>query len=801
MRLVLGLMSLAVALSGAAGIGQGGQAIAKTDPVAQKAGDEAFIQEKKDVRVVDPGLGGGANLRGVTGDAYYTTHEISGDNDSPATAQNIGPIISNGWDFTHYSSSGSPTLKSIEIYGNIAQEKEQDWYKFTIYGKADFDIELTDIPNQCDYDLALYKQSNVRNVYSDYETTFVKSSTYGSNHAELISMRLLPGVYYVKVYGYKGYGSPTYNLSIFGDYVREDVCIEDMMERGANAAIWYSDYDPFGVKPMVADLNSHSVGDIYSRSSIHRDDYNHYHPEFPHVLNQQYKQAEIFVWGRTYRNKLRNIVGNALQQAEANYSSAVDLYAATQKVGNTISIVIGALGAVTSIISLGSSTAATVAGVISLSCSLGGLAYEVVSTLFPVGMNFESYQRFIDYLGDLYAALECDAYTSETEVVRIPIRYTLKEVETDGIIYTSTSPSYIYDLWHRTTYQLSYAPAQRQWSYLYDDGGKQPGERRYIHAIDHDGDTPFVGTVYPIVNNESMNMAWNRESYDMTCEDLAPNSQTSNFSLSAGKYKWFKFTAPSFAYYHFLSQGDAEATIDVFDGMVYGKSEYLMNKRLYQNNGVFSGSIYSRILHEGQTIFLRISGGNGDFTSLSSTKIRTYTGSQDRTMSFVADELNLPLNWNDRLLETSQYLIDKGVWVTAKENARTNPDNFFLELEADCHEDWFRSSVTIRFARPIKRIAFDAAYGTGWRYSRNPLIIKGLNLYGQTLITYYEDTMNTGFLDSSQRYCYLLKDPAQGVTNDVFSVEFMLNPSETQDSYHNHYESVHLDGFTVEYAD
>jgi hypothetical protein len=29
----------------------------------------------------------------------------------------------------------------------------------------------------------------------------------------------------------------------------------------------------------------------------------------------------------------------------------------------------------------------------------------------------------------------------------------------------------------------------------------------------------------------------------------------------------------------------------------------------------------------------------------------------------------------------------------------------------------------------------------------------------------------------------------------------MLNPSETQDSYHNHYESVHLDGFTVEYAD
>ncbi len=799
MRLVLGLVALATAISGAAGTGHtlnNGPSKNEANPTnVQQMGENVFIQEKRDRYIIGDDLSPKENASNT----YYTLNEKTGDNDSPATAQDFGSIISNSWDFTHYSSSGSPTLKSIGITGNIAQDHGQDWYKFTIYGKADFTIDLTNIPNQCDYDLSLYKNSNGRFAATDYEVTNIASSAYGSNHDEQISRRLLPGVYYIKVYSYNGFGSPTYNLSVYGNYVREDVCIEEMMAKGANAALWYSDYDPFGIKPSFTDLSTLGVGQIYSRTIIHRDDYDHYHPEFPHVLDQQYKQAELFVWGREYRNKLYNFVGRALEQAEDEYINAVNLYVATKKVGNIVTIVIGTLGAVASVISLGSSTAATIAGVVSLSLSIGSLAYEAVSILFPSGVSFQDYQRFIDYLGDLHAALECNAFTSDTEVVRIPIRYALKETKSNGPISTPTSPSYIYDWYNQTTYSISYAPAERQWSYLYDDGGKVPGQNRYIHAIDHEGDTPFTGTIYPIFDDESATKAWNRQTYDMSYSTMSVNGQYT-LSLNSGGYKWFKFTAPSYAVYRFLSEGDAQTTLDVFDGMVYGKSEYLMKKRAYQNNGLMSGVLYAVVLQEGQTIYLRVSGGNGDYNALSSTKIRVYKGTQDRIMEVYAEELNLPMNWQDPLPAPSQYLINKGVRVVALENARLNED-WLLELEADCHDEFFRSSVTIRFDRPIKRISLDAAYGTWWRYSRNPLIINGLNSSGQTVITYWEDTMDYDFFQNYHTYSYLLKDPSQGVYQDIYSVQFMLDPYQTQDSYHNSYEMVHIGMFTVEFAD
>ena len=497
---------------------------------------------------------------------------------------------------------------------------------------------------------------------------------------------------------------------------------------------------------------------------------------------------------------MRSLVGRILQEAEDEYNSAVDLYLATKKTGSTISLVIGALGAVASVISLGTWTGATVAGVVSVSLSLGGLAYEVVSALLPDGMNFQNYQRFIDYLGDLYAALECDAYTSDDEVVMIPIRYTLKEVKTNGPINTDTSPSYIYDWYNKTTYTMSYAPAQRQWNYLYNDGGKVPGQRRYIHAIDHQGDTPFTGTIYPVFDDESMNKAWNRQTYDMSYTTLTNNVQSSAFSLSAGNYKWFKFTAPRSATFHFTSEGDSSAFAEVFGGMVYGKSTYQRNAVSYQDNGFYSGFKYSKYLTQGQTVYLRVSGGYESYNGLASTTVKVSDKTNEKTATFYADELNLPTNWGDPIPTPTSYLLGKGARVIAKENARINEDSL-LELEADCHEEFFRAYVTIKFDRPIKRIAIDAAYGTWWRYSRNPLIINGLNANGQTVITYWEDGMDYDFFEHYQTYSFLLKDPSQGVTDNIYSVQFMLDPYQTQDSYHSSYEMVHIGGFTVEYAD
>ena len=805
MRLVLGLAALAVTLSGAAGVGQNGPAIAKTDLAkAQKMGDDAFVQEKKDARIADLEHGHTtAKLRRVAGDAYYTLNETSADNDSAATAQDFGPIISNEWDFTHYSSSGSPTLKSIDIIGNIAQDKGQDWYKFTIYGKADFRIDLTNIPNQCDYDISLFKRSNGPNETADYEITNIAGSALGSNQDEHISTRLLPGVYFVKVFSYRGYGSPTYTLTVDGKYVRQDVCIEDMMAKGANAALWYSDYDPFGIKPSITDITAHDVGDDYSRFFDHSENYFHYYPEFPHVLNQSYKQAEIFVWGKEYRNKLRAVIRKAIEQAEEKYTEAVNICVATKKDGNTITIIIGAVGAIASFFSFGSSAAAAAAGVISLSCSLAGLAYEAVSMLLPMGMNFEDYRRFIDYLGDLHAALECDAYTSDTEVVRIPIRYTLKKIETNGPVVSQANPPSIYDWYFRKTYAISYVPEQREWNYLYNDGGKQPGQRRYIHAIDHEGDTPFTGTIFPIFDSDSVNKAWNRQTYDMSYQTLTVNAQSSSFSLNDGGYKWFKFTAPRTATFYFTSEGDAEATFELFDSMVYGKSTYQRKTKQYQNNGLYSGFKYSKYLNAGDTVYFRVSGGDERFIPLSYTTVKVSDkNSNEKTVSFYACDLNIAAEyWDAPLLEPSTFLNNKGFRVVAKESARISYGNDYLELEADTEEDYPRAYITIQFDRPVKRIAFDAAYGTEWRYARNPLIINGFNSNGQNVVTHWADTMYCGFFDHYERYSFLLQDPSQGLNDAVYSIQLLVDPIQTQDSYHNHYELVQLDGFMIEFAD
>ena len=787
MELVLGLAALATVISGVAGAGHydnTGPEIVEAEPkTVQTANGEYFQHDAPEIAESHLSEFQGA-LSGIPQKSrpidrwehYYNEIES---NNSFITANEVGIY---NYDFSTYQSGDTPTSYWKSIKGSIEQTEDVDYYKFTLYGKASVSISLSEIPSQCDYDLKLFEEGTGNNG-DGLLIKQIGSSTFGSNSDEQIEKTLYPNTYYIKVYSYRGYGSPLYSLWLNISYQRNNERITAMKATGATGALWHSDYDPYGIQPSITDSRTlvGSKGNWWKQTGP-RDwqsgSWNTTHFTFP-IETGEYKHAEIFIWDETFRRQMLSLVTRLYDAISDQIQREVEFRLIKQVVYYQWGGVVTILG---------------YAPYIGTAISLISDAYDLISgaadILCPSEDVLVTKGNYLEYLSRLEAALDMYRALPDSDITafKIPIRYKIVKKTNEAApasVNMAIGASY-----NCTNYYLTYQPSDpRQFFGYYEDT---------IYA--QDPENPITGTIFPIVDGDSMHKALSRESYDMSCATINVNTQSSSFSLSAGNYKWFKFTAPRRAYYRFVSQGDTEATLDVFDSMVYGKSEYLMKKRLYQNNGLLSGFLYSVSLEEGQTLYFRVSGGDGDYIQLSSTKFAVYDHALTSILSIYADELNLSMNWGDPVLPVTQSLNEKGLRVVAKENARINED-WLLELEADCLDDFFRASVTIQFDRPIKRIAMDMAYGTWWRYSRNPLIINGLNSSGQTVITYWEDTMDYDFFPNYHTYSYLLKDPSQGVYDDIYSIQLMLDPYQTQDSYHSSYEMVQIGMFVIEYAD
>ena len=802
MELVLGLAALATAISGATGAGHYSDApvIKEAEQTTAYATETPHQQEIQEVdgRIDESYLDhlneseyGKVDFAKTDGvDPKMKAHPLSNpekeDNNTFKKANDMGSLMGwyNNWSFTNHPSDDAPSIGYTTMNGTIDSASDQDWFTFTLYGKASLNIQLTHIPPNCNYDITLYKKSNVPNA-KENDLEEIASSNRNSTYDENISEYVYPGVYYVKVYSVKGNGTSIYYLYCGATYDREeDLKVKDVMDWGAKAALWMADYDPFGIKATQS-IDSNIVGTKVT-SLFPWKKKNEYNPEFPFEENVSYKHAELFVWDLTIRNELYDAVTNLIEQANTKYTNAVNLHMTLQRVEAAADILL---------------TIAGEAGGDEVSLILSGLtiAKDLATLIFPEGDTFAHYQDVKSYFRALKAALECDddddvEITPSREVVKIPMRYTITKTDID-YDYLDFMP-----LTTKSTYRLSYEPMKPDEDhYLYKDG-KKPFKDRKFHSIDWEGESPFAGTIYPITDAESVQMAKNRKKFDMSCQTLEVNDENT-FSLNRNQYKWFKFEAPRNGVFHITSEGDSEATMEIFDRMVYGKSVYQRKDIKYQNNPFRSGFTYSKYFTQGETIFFRVSGGYQEFDLLNSTTVKISDKSNEKVISFYADQLNLGSNWNDNIPVPDQWLNEKGLRVVDKENARINIGNDCLELEADTHEDWSQSYIVIQFDRPIKMISFDAAYGTWWRYSRNPLIISGLTNRGQNVVTYWEDSMNYDFYEHRQRYSYVLHDPNQGFNDYVYSILLMLDPYQTQDSYHNYCETVHIDGFAVEYAD
>ncbi|EOD01149.1 PPC domain-containing protein [Caldisalinibacter kiritimatiensis] len=104
----------------------------------------------------------------------------------------------------YFSSAERISGSGETLYANIHNEDDEDYYKFTLSGEAEVDIQLTSIPSGNDYDLKLYDDN--------YDK--IDSSTAGGNDSDEIIQTLDEGTYYIKVYSYDGFGEDTYRLEV-----------------------------------------------------------------------------------------------------------------------------------------------------------------------------------------------------------------------------------------------------------------------------------------------------------------------------------------------------------------------------------------------------------------------------------------------------------------------------------------------------------------------------------------------------------------------------------------------------------
>ena len=778
MKLVLGLAALVTALSGATGSGR----FISSGPTnndaaatkAQKMDDNLFIQEKQERLIDDLVIGGGG-----IGGGHLTNPDILlnsafelevENNNTVATAMDLAPFVANGWDFSHYSSSGSPTLAPATIRGFISNEDDVDWYKFTLWGKADISIDLTNIPEECDYDLELYRRG----------TTRVGRSARGSNYDENISMRLYPGVYFIKVFSYDGYGSPKYNLSFSGNYVREDANIAEMTAKGAKGALWLADYDPFDIKPTTNFLNANCVGTTYhhkawTRTSVTEDTYTTtYNPEFPYVMGRAYKQAELFVWDDSLKSSLASLFATLYTQSVAKDTNAKNLRMQAEVNENVGKACFNVLknGAVAVI-----SIEVPIVGWIALGVDF---LVELFSAIFPKGNSFENYNTLTNYIENIWIALTCSEGNGRP--IKIPAYF--------KVTSSTVSNWGSYQMSETTTYTLSYVPPEipvGQLPYFVYQNSNIP-------AVDWTGDGPFTGTVYPLFDGESSEKAWNRETYDMSYETFNNNSQKTS-SLSRGQYKWYKFTAPQNGTYYFMSKGDEETTIDIFDNMVYGKSDYGRVSRYYKNNGVSTGVNFSLSLGEGQSIYLRVSGGNGAYSALSSTTLKISNTRFPSVFARInAWDLEVPMNLDNPFFFNFISVGNQYNLYVSSVGAFYNTERGAIELLCDRDNNKPFAFLIMLFDRPIKQINFGNAVGNSYSYAHLGLYLQGLNQYGFPVTEDIADNYgNSYLLPCNVRYDN--RDEA------IYGVMFRIDPETDTSPYHVGYQESLIGDFVVEFND
>lgn len=338
-------------------------------------------------------------------DSYENNNSFSSANDM--TVGNPSSIYS-------YSLSFSANIHKEPWFAGGATD--QDYYRVDVFADAQLKVELTNVPSHVDYDLELYMFKDVRYPkWSDVER--IRQSAGGGNgQNELIIQNVKPGTYFVRVYPYQSDDwdeDNYYRLSISKTLnTRSDVSIAALKSVGVKAAIWQSDFDPFGMSSFDFD-DRLEVGFRAMLDYYYMDFYQNpfHHKIKSYATNDEVINTIIYVWDVQWRIQIYDLLWEMALILESEVAN-------NQQIILTFEYVTGAIRIIGTI--LGAIPQTKILGTI-LTGGTSAASY-LAPVLFPEIWNSNK-DSILNYVYVLLAAFEADHNTSPNEVIHVKLRY------------------------------------------------------------------------------------------------------------------------------------------------------------------------------------------------------------------------------------------------------------------------------------------------------------------------------------------------------------------------------------------
>lgn len=559
---------------------------------------------------------------------------------------------------------------------------DEDYYRFDVFANANVSVGLRNIAVGLDYNLELYMHRNIKYPGSD-SVVRVSSSTKNGNENEYITATLSPGTYYARVYSSNGYSASS-EYTFYGsvDYINDlsnggngSISIPSLRyNMGAGAAIWISDLDPYGIKPLKT-YAKEEVGYRYYDTSNSMfpttmlANENPFYYEMP--ANQRIAHSILYVWDLQIRSELYSSLARweaeLLSQISSNEELRIKLEL-TELIVDGVNTIVGV-----------SLSLITLNPIVSLSVAVGQAGISPVTAILLRSIWPEAWDTSRDYMVNhiriLKAALECNIDTSPNEVVRIPITYC-----------KVTESPFMFNAYMNINY-IDFTPQYSQSGYLYNEST--------ISNYQNDGFTG--GKVYGIKTYSDFNAAYNRISTTLEEINTGGNVELALDvaqldGINKGEYKWYNFTAPSIGEYTFFTEGETDTYGELFNEIVPAVS---VNGRMQfdDNSGINMNFSIKRVMNYNQQIYIRVRGYSDSVTGIYSLKVlctgaysitsRTITPSDykfDGIYNFVSEAKHINLS-NEFNFQTNRlrcgYIGEQYLTLSAK---RKNAGLAYLEF-------------------------------------------------------------------------------------------------------------------------
>ena len=672
------------------------------------------------------------------------------DNNSITMAKCISPSYDGESAAKDYNVTIYATIHRNELlWGLIKKEVDEDYYRFNVYGKSKTTINLSNIPVGCDYDLELYEHVNRRYAELD-QVSLVARSAFVSNNDEKISVDLLPGVYYLRVNSYNDTfnAKEEYKLSLNVDYYFEDVSISELRySKGIGAALWVSDYDPFGIYPFA--LQSKSEVGFYCFSqyySVHKFG----NPMFQYIRDEDgIKHASLYIWDLNLRKILYEIVKTSIIQLESDFSDDEQIRITldvTSDIVNGISVIVGLALVFVPVANPALLTKVALNALGVTATVLPTLLDCIFETIMPQNL-LERKSNYLNYLRTLSAALESNSSTSDQEVIKIDSNYKITDDSSFGVV--------------QVDYDIDFTPMVQP-SYLYDCD--------IIPAFQEDA--KFNGTVYPLKTLDDINNARKKNAIDYSDVNTGGNEKLSLdvpfvAEINTGEYKWYHFTAPENGKYTFQTNSQMDTYGELFPHIVPG---YSSDERInFDDDGGNERNFSITVeMFKDRTIYLRVRGYNWKASGLYSLSV-SKTDEIELIEESISDQTFGFQNEYVDDLNRKPVSLDSGFNFTTQRIRCGYINNQYLTLSAKCKNAGL-AYLQMDFTKDIQSFDFEMAIWSDEEYlnQKSSIVLETKDRNG---IYNVEHTFNIAEMsknkDSLDPYSFVFNKETYGVRISV----------------------------------